>query len=242
MTMTDEEYEAELQARTPEQWAAMKEKASADVDDIIALQHLMWRRDVEDFEDLQKLVEEPDKGLEDDDYILRQFGEIADTLRAARDNPEQRERDRWQNKLLFAAACIGSSEEKDIKWWLEYARDCFPPTRGSQPGDDAPPLDHATYAVECLLDALLLTPECRAELKEKMHAKVMEMFGGVRTVRVFDTPYGEALWKQKQSRRKRDGAKVNGGGQFEMFGAEIVPFKMESLSCVRRPPVEPEPV
>jgi len=30
--MTDEEYEAELQARTPEQWTALAEKAKADAE------------------------------------------------------------------------------------------------------------------------------------------------------------------------------------------------------------------
>jgi len=70
---------------------------------------------------------------------------------------------------MFAAAVIGSSEEKYTKAWLESARDYFPPTRGERPGEDAPLLANAIYAVECLLDALLMKPEDRAALEEKMH-------------------------------------------------------------------------
>jgi hypothetical protein len=75
--------------------------------------------------------------LEDLDYFCAQLGEIADTLRAARDNPEQRERRRWQD-IAFCAAVIASSEERFTKLWLEQARDALPATLGPMPPKDAP--------------------------------------------------------------------------------------------------------
>jgi hypothetical protein len=114
--MTDEDYEAELKARTPEQWAAMKENSLVDAGDIEALHHLCWRRDVKDQESLIKQAKKPGgMTLEDLDYFCHRLGEIADTLRAARDNPEERERDCW-HRLMFAAAVIGSSEVDHINF------------------------------------------------------------------------------------------------------------------------------
>jgi hypothetical protein len=80
--MTDEDYEAELKARTPEQWAAMKENSLVDAGDIEALHHLCWRRDVKDQESLIKQAKKPGgMTLEDLDYFCHRLGEIADTLR-----------------------------------------------------------------------------------------------------------------------------------------------------------------
>jgi hypothetical protein len=62
-------------------------------------------------------------------------------------------------------AVIGSCEEGDQELWLEQVRDCFPVGRGPRPGEDAHLSAQATYAVECLLDALLMKPEDRAELE-----------------------------------------------------------------------------
>jgi hypothetical protein len=200
--MTDEEYEAELKARTPEQWAAMKEKSLADARDIEALRHLWWRRDVKDQESLIKWGEKPaDMSLEDLDYFCQRIGEIADRLRAARDNPEERERRRWQD-VAFCAAVIGSSEEGFTKLWLEQARDVFPATLGTIPPKDAPAIAHATYAIENLLYALLMHPDDRSELHGKMDTALMRWMGenGVR------------------------GGTYNAKGQFEMFG-EVIPFK-----------------
>lgn len=198
--MTDEEYEAELQARTPEEWAAMKEKALADERDIHAMKHLVWRRDVRDWEHTAKLAAKPGTTREDLDYFFCQVGEIADTLRAARDNPDERERERW-HRLMFCAAVIGSSEENCEKLWLEQARDLFGAMRGPDPGDDAALIAQATYAIECLLDALLMKPANRAELKGKMDSVFMQWAGenGIR------------------------GGTYNANGQFEMFG-QIIPF------------------
>ena len=61
--ISDEEYEAELQARTPEQWAELRDKALADGYDIVALSHLMWRRDIKDWEHITKLLSKPDMSL-----------------------------------------------------------------------------------------------------------------------------------------------------------------------------------
>ncbi len=199
--MTDEEYEAELQARTPEVWAALVEKAKADEKEVLALQHLWWRRDAKDWEHLAKLATKPNMTLDDRDYLLRQVGEIADRLRDARDNPEQRERKRWQD-LMLCATLIGTSDEAKAQRWLEKARDSFPAGRGPDPGDEASLLTQATYAVECLLDALLMKPEDRAELKGKMSSWFLQWAGenGVRA-----------------------GA-YNASGKFEMLG-QIIPFE-----------------
>jgi hypothetical protein len=199
-TMTDEEYEAELQARTPEEWAAMAEKAEADEKDVFALRHLWWRKDAKSFTYLAELAAKPDKTIGDRDYVLRQIGEIADRLRDARDNPERRERQRWKD-LLFAAAMIGSSNEARGQIWLQQAQDCFPAVRGPEPGKDAPLLAQATYAVESLLDALLMKPEERAELEGKMSSWFLQWAGenGVR-------------------------AGTFHNGKFEQYG-RIIPFK-----------------
>jgi hypothetical protein len=207
--MDDEEYEAELQARAREMWAALTEKAKADGKDVFALQHLWWRRDAKDWERFVKLVNKPDMTLGDRDYLFSEVGEIADRLRAARDNPEQRERDRWR-KLMFCAAVIGSSEHQED--WLENARDFFAATRGPDPGEDAPPLAQATFAIECLLDALLMKPNDRLALRGKTDAMFREWAGenGIRS-----------------------GA-YNASGKFEMFG-QIIPFKaaMNGQRCFR---------
>jgi hypothetical protein len=112
-TMTDEEYEAELQARTPEEWAAIREKGLADGNDMVTLQHLMWRRDVKDWGHVVKLATNQDSTLADHDYALRQASEIAGRLRNARDNPEQCERERWQNLMLCAAIAMDDTRSKD---------------------------------------------------------------------------------------------------------------------------------
>jgi hypothetical protein len=102
----------------------------------------------------------------------------------------------------------------------------FPATRGATPDDDVPPLVQATYAVECLLDALLASPEARAELKEKMDGALARWAGenGIRSVSFPRTPYDKALLKQKQGSPTRNGERVNANGQVEMFGAEIIPL------------------
>jgi hypothetical protein len=206
MMPDEEEYEAELQARTPEKWASMAEKARADEKDVLALQHLMWRRDVKDWEHLTKLAVKPDIALDDRDYVLRQVGEIADRLRSARDNPKQRERRRWQD-LVFCAAMIGASKEALAQMWLQNALDSFSARRMPEPGDDAPLLAHATYAVESLLDALLMDPKTRAELEGKMRSYFLQTMGdaGVRA------------------------GSFNAVGQLEMLG-EVVRFPEPSSS------------
>jgi hypothetical protein len=101
--MTDEDYEAELQATTIEQWAAMHDKALADGNEMAALQHLMWRGDMDDWMHTVEMSK-PGMSLEDRDYVYRRIGGIADRLREARDNPEKRERRRWFN--IESAAAI----------------------------------------------------------------------------------------------------------------------------------------
>jgi hypothetical protein len=213
--MTDEEYEAELQARTPEQWQAMREKALADAQDIQALQHLMWRRDVKDQGHLAELMAKPDATPEDIDYVFRQIGDLADRLRAARDNPAQREQKRW-HELMYCAAMIGSNKENMQEWWLKSARDCFPAEQGPRPGDDAPLLAQATYAVECLLDAMLMSPEDRAKCEDKMHSWFRNWCGenGVRM------------------------GTFNAYGKFEPLG-QVVPFEPRTNND--EPPPDPPP-
>jgi hypothetical protein len=238
MMSGDEEYGAELRARTPEQWATMAEKALADEKDIIALQHLMWRGDVMNWQGIVDLAKKPDMSLEDRDFALRQVGEIADKLRAARDNPEKRERRRWQN-VMFCAAMVAPSEDKLARVWIKETLNSFPAgERGPTPDDDASPLVQATYAVECLLDALLSSPEERAELNKKMNGAFMRWCGenGIRSVSFPRTPYDEALREQKQGHTKRDGARINAIGQGEMFGAEIVPLNSSNGSSTEPPP------
>jgi hypothetical protein len=212
--MTDEEYEAELQARTLEQWAAMKEKALADEQDIEALQHLMWRKDVKDWKHIADLLTKPDSTLEDLDYALSQVAELADRLRAARDNPAQREQRRWHD-LMFCAAMIGSNKENMQEWWLTSARDCFPAEQGPRPGDDAPLLAQATYAVECLLAAMLMSPEDRAKCEDHM-SSWFTRWAGERGVRA---------------------GKFNAYGQLEMLG-QVIPFSPRSND---EPPPDPPP-
>jgi hypothetical protein len=201
-TMTDdEEYEAKLQARTPEEWAAMMEKAKTDMEAALSLQSLWWGKDAKDWEYLAKQMGDPDSTLADHDYALRQMGEIADRLRAARDNPEQRERERWRD-LTFAAAMIGSSNPSCAYMWLKQAKGSFPAVLGPAPADDAPLLDHATYAVESLLDALLMDPEDRAKLEGKMRSWFRQWAGenGIRM------------------------GVHNANGEFELLG-EVIPFR-----------------
>jgi hypothetical protein len=226
--ISDEEYEAELQARTPEQWAELRDKALADGYDIVALSHLMWRRDIKDWEHITKLLSKPDMSLEDKDYALRQVSEIAETLRNARDNPEERERRRWFNVMSCAAMVASNKKEMEVIW-LKNARDSFSAHQSPNPGGDAPLLAQATYAVECLLDAMLIKSEDRAELENRMNAWFMGWCdeNGIRRVSFPSTPYDEALRKQKQGNSGRHGARFNANGQGEMFGAEIIPLKPE---------------
>ncbi len=165
----DEEYEAELQARTPEQWQAMHEEAVNAVRDIHALQHLWLRRDVKDWNRLGELVSRPDKTLGDIDYEMHFACELADRLREARDKLEVRERQRWHDPM-FCAAMIGSSSTKDGKRWLRTAADDFLPATLSHatPPEDAPLLELAAHAVETLLHALTMSEEHRAKVERHM--------------------------------------------------------------------------
>jgi hypothetical protein len=215
----EEEHEAELRARPMAEWDALVDKAVADQDDVVALQHLMERRDAKEWDQVVELLSKRTGGtLGDRDYALRQVSEIADRLRNARDNPEQRERRRWTD-LLFAAAMIGSSKEGMTKLWLENARDCLPVTRSPvRPGDDDPLLAHATYFVDSLLDALLMKPDDRAGLEKMVNARFLQWCGenGVRAGR-FDA-----------------------SGKFEMLG-EVVPFQLTDTPPGPTDPSDPLP-
>lgn len=226
--ITDEEYEAELRARTPEEWSSLQEKALAAGNEMVALQHLMWRRDAKDWEHTVELSK-PGMSLADRDFVLRHVCEIGERLQEARDNPEERERRRWFN-VLSAASMVASNEKGMEDIWLEQARDSFSKDRGPRPDDNAPLIDHAIYAVECLLDALLMKPADRAELQRKMHTALMGWCdeNGIRSVTFPGTPYDQALQKQKQASPKRHGGRFNAHGQGEMFGAEIIPLKPEA--------------
>jgi hypothetical protein len=207
----DAKYEAALRDRTPQEWEALSIKAKQAEVDVIALRHLMSQHNVKELESIQKIAANPDKTLGDVDYCLRQFIDLADHLRNARDNPHKHEVERWQ-KLLLSAAMVGTGKARGA--WLQNARDLFPPPRPDdrQPDDCTPLLAHATYAVVTLLDSLLLDPEQSADLERHMSGKFLQWAGenGIRSG-VF---------------------KAN--GELELLGA-VIPFKPHKA------PEEPAP-